>query len=375
MKKISLVIDSRVIKSSGIGVYLQELLPYILRTGNFHVSLLGRKQAVEETFRGNELNEAKIIECSAGIYSLREQAEIPLKVPPCDIFWSPHYNIPILPIRAKHRVVTIHDVYHLAYIHTLNLVEKLYARMVLPLAAVLSERVVTVSSFSKSEIVKYTGIKPKKIEVIHNGVDYLKFQDTKDNNVLNLSGSYLLYVGNVKPHKNIIGLISAFAMFHKSFPDVKLVIVGKKDNFIHGIQNLDVFIKNLEIDGHIVFTGFVESDALYSLYKNAYVFVFPSLYEGFGLPPIEAMASGVPVVASRSASIPEVCGDAAVYVDPHNPQDIAQGIIKVFRDDSLRNELIGKGYARAKCFPWQASAAKHVKLFEAINGNDNFLND
>ncbi len=366
--KISLVIDSRAIKNSGIGVYLQELLPYILRTESFQVSLLGNRQAIEEVYRGDELNKATIIECGAGIYSLREQAEFPLKVPPCDIFWSPHYNVPLLPVRAKHRVVTIHDVYHLAYMHTLKLVEKMYVRMVLPLAAVLSEKVITVSSFSKSEIVKYTGIRSEKIEVIYNGVDYLKFNDTKGVNTLNLSGRYLLYVGNVKPHKNIVGLINAFAIFHTSFPDVKLVIVGKKDNFIHGIQNLDAFIKSLGIDRHIVFTGFVESDALYSLYKNAQVFVFPSFYEGFGLPPVEAMATGVPVVASRSASIPEVCGDAAIYVDPNNPQDIAQGIIKIFRDDSFRNELIDKGYARAQCFPWQASAAKHVKLFEELYG-------
>lgn len=366
--KISLVIDSRAIKSSGIGVYLQELLPYILRTESFHVSLLGKRQTIEEVYRGDELKKATIIECTAGIYSLREQAELPLKVPPCDVFWSPHYNIPLLPIRAKHRAVTIHDVYHLAYMNTLKLVEKMYAGVVLPLAAVLSEKVITVSSFSKSEIIKYTGIRPEKIEVIHNGSDYLNIKDAKEIDTLNLSGRYLLYVGNVKPHKNIIGLINAFAIFHKSFPDVKLVIVGKKDNFIHGIQNLEVFIKNLGVDRHIVFTGFVESEALYSLYKNSHVFVFPSFYEGFGLPPVEAMASGIPVVASRSASIPEVCGDAAMYVDPNDPQDIAQGIIKVFRDDSLRNELIDKGYARAKCFPWQASAEKHVKLFEGLYG-------
>jgi len=370
MKKITLVIDSRAIQNSGIGVYLRRLLPYILEDGSYRVSLLGKKQAVQEACAASELEGSlegvTIIECGAGIYSLREQAEIPLKVPRCDIFWSPHYNIPILPIRARHRVVTVHDVYHLAYLHTLNRIERLYARTVISLAARLSEKVITVSAFSKSEIVKYTGIGPEKVEVIHNGVDSVGFQDAKSGDGAGPSGPYLLYVGNVKPHKNIIGLINAFAMVHKSLPDLKLVIAGKKDSFIHGIDNLDEYVANLGIDRQIVFTGFVEEDELYGLYKNARLFVFPSFYEGFGLPPLEAMASGVPVVASRTSSVPEVCGDAAMYVDPHDPQDIARGIIRVLREDSLRNELAGKGFARAACFSWKASAEKHMKIFEAL---------
>ncbi len=372
MKKISLVIDSRAIRNSGIGVYLRKLLPHIMESGSYRVSLLGKKQAMQETCAANEpevsLEGVAIIECGAGIYSVREQAEVPLKVPRCDVFWSPHYNIPLLPIRARHRVVTVHDVYHLAYLHTLSHIERLYARTVIPLAARLSEKVITVSAFSKSEIVKYTGIGPEKIEVIHNGVDSAGFRDTKrkSDDGASPSGPYLLYVGNVKPHKNVIGLIDAFAVVQKSLPDVKLVIVGKRDRFIHGIDNLDEYVTNLGIDRQIVFTGFVGDDELYGLYKNARVFVFPSFYEGFGLPPLEAMASGVPVVVSRTASLPEVCGDAAIYVDPHDPLDIARGIIRVLGEDSLRNELVGKGLVRAAGFSWKASAEKHMKIFEAL---------
>jgi glycosyltransferase involved in cell wall biosynthesis len=372
MKKISLVIDSRAIRNSGIGVYLQKLLPHILESGNYRISLLGKKQTVQEAFAANEpevsLEGITIIECGTGIYTLLEQAEIPLKVPQSDIFWSPHYNIPLLPIRARHRVVTIHDVYHLAYLHTLSRIERLYARTVIPLAARLSEKVITVSAFSKSEIVKYTGIGPEKIEVIHNGVDSAAFRDTKrkKDDGVSPSDPYLLYVGNVKPHKNVIGLINAFVTVRKSFPDVKLVIVGKRDHFIHGIDNLDEYVTSLGIDRQIVFTGFVGNDELCRLYKNARVFVFPSFYEGFGLPPLEAMASGVPVVVSRSASLPEVCGDAAMYVDPHNPQDIARGIIRVLREGLLINELVDKGLVRAAGFSWKASAEKHMKIFEAF---------
>lgn len=366
--RISLVIDSRAIQNSGIGVYLQKLLPYILKNPDFHVRLLGRKLEIEGILGENEINEAEFIECGAGTYSFREQAELPLKVPPCDIFWSPHYNIPIPPVRAKHRVVTIHDVYHLAYIHTLRLVEKMYAGIVLPLAARLSERVITVSSFSKGEIVRHTGVRPEKVEVIHNGVDYPEFRNAESDETMVPSGRYVLYVGNVKPHKNITGLIKAFAIFHRSFPNVKLAIVGKKDNFIHGIRNPDELITGLGIDQHIVFTGFVGDHVLHSLYKKAFAFVVPSFYEGFGLPPLEAMASGVPVIASRAASIPEVCGDAALYVNPHDPQDIAQAIARVFRDDSLREKLILRGRIRAQRFSWQASAAKHMKLFEELHG-------
>jgi glycosyltransferase involved in cell wall biosynthesis len=371
VNKISLTIDTRAIRNSGIGVYLQELLPYVLGSNRFHVSLLGAREVLEEILHKDELDRFDVIECNADIYSIKEQVEIPCKLPRCDIFWSPHYNIPILPVRANKRIVTIHDVYHLAYFKALNIVEKAYAGIVLPLAAHLSDEIITVSAFSKNEIVKYTRVRSEKIEVIHNGVDLRSFREAKADSAPLMRyqlENYILYVGNIKPHKNVTGLIKAFNIFHKSVPDVKLVIVGQKDKFINGINGLDESIRGLGLDEHVVFTGYVSPEDLHSLYKGAHLFVFPSFYEGFGLPPIEAMAAGIPVVASRAASIPEICGEAVIYVDPHNSEDIARGMLTACQDNELRNALVLKGLDRARAFPWKSSADKHIELFERVMG-------
>ncbi|MEA3223035.1 MAG: glycosyltransferase family 1 protein [Thermodesulfobacteriota bacterium] len=362
---IKLTIDVRAINNSGIGSYIKTLLPYLLHSEKFDICLLGNK----ETLYHAGFDDVHVVECRANIYSIKEQIEVPYNASGCEIFWSPHYNIPLLPVRAKKRVVTIHDVYHLAYIDRLKPLEKIYARVVLPMATWLSDKIITVSDFSKKEIVRYTHARPEKINVICNGVEFDRFNNAKANPDLlkrYLLTKYILYVGNVKPHKNIIGLIDAFAILHKMAHDIKLVIVGRKEQFITGIQGLDKYINKLGLEDHVVFTGVVDDNVLLSLYKGAIMFVFPSFYEGFGLPPIEAMASGTPVVASNAASIPEICGDAAVYVDPYNPGDIANGMIKVLEDSNLRDTLVKKGIEKAKAFTWESSASAHIKIFEEL---------
>lgn len=368
--KTSLVIDARVISGSGIGVYLRRLLPFILSHPGFSVRLLGRAAEIEEALGDSAPDRSGIIECGAAMYSVREQVQVPLKVPRCDIFWSPHYNVPLPPVRAGHRVVTIHDVYHLAYLHTLNPLEKIYARTVLPLAARLSERVITVSRFSRDEIVRHTGTRSDKVVVIHNGVDEPAPARADSDEPLVPAGRYLLYVGNVKPHKNVTGLIRAFALFHGQFPDVRLVVAGRKEGFVHGVEGLDGLITGLGLGGRVVFTGHVRDEVLSGLYARASALVFPSFYEGFGLPPLEAMAWGVPVVASRAASIPEICGDAALFADPHDREDFARALGRVFSDEGLRAELIRKGSERVKGFSWRTSAARHLELFEELSVAD-----
>ncbi len=362
-----LTIDARAIGNSGIGVYIKALLPRVLASKRFDVTLLGQG----DVLNSYGFSHVDRINCGVRIYSLREQVEIPLRVPGCDIFWSPHYNIPILPVRAKKRLVTIHDVYHLAHSHELKPVKRLYAWILLPLAARLSDRIITVSDFSRQEIVKYTHVKPGKIAVIKNGVDFERFSKAKVD--LAFLGRYdlkryMLYVGNVKPHKNITGLIEAFRILHNRFPGIKLVIAGEKEQFITGVKGLDHFIKARSLEEYIVFTGFVDDRYLPGLYKGAEIMVFPSLYEGFGLPPLEAMASGTPVVASMGSSIPEICGDAAIYADPYDPADMADAIARVLEDGDLRDNLIKKGLERSRGFTWVSSARAHIRLLEELAG-------
>jgi glycosyltransferase involved in cell wall biosynthesis len=186
-----------------------------------------------------------------------------------------------------------------------------------------------------------------------------------------LPNSFILFVGNVKPHKNIRGLMEAFKIVRQSgLAEMRLVIVGKKEGFITADRETFLMLDaDAELRQNIQFTGYVESEDLPALYNHAALFVFPSFYEGFGLPPLEAMACGCPVVASKAASIPEVCGDAAYYVDPSNVESIAQGISEVLTNRHLREGLTAKGRERIKRFSWEQAAQEHIRVLDEVITN------
>lgn len=367
----SLVIDARMVHSSGIGVYLKQLIPFLLPS--FQVTVLGRP----EEFNGLAwAPSVQVIPMEAGIYSIKEQIELASKIPSCDIFWSPQYNVPLLPIRAKKRLVTIHDTYHLAYRHTLPLAQKLYATAVMKVAVRLSDHVITVSNFSKTEIVKYTNCPPEKISVLYNGVDSVRFKadfpETGSKQLQEalpqLPENYLLYVGNVKPHKNLITLLKAYASLNPGLQtEYHLVIVGQKQGFITPDQEVFHFLeKHPSLAGKVHFTGFVPDALLPFLYNCASLSVFPSVYEGFGLPPLESMACGCPVVASSSASIPEVCGDAALYFQALDAEELRTHLETVLTDGRLRADLVKSGLKQSKEFTWEKSAAQHLSVLKEL---------
>lgn len=366
---IKICIDCRFINASGIGIYLQNLIPYLLEI--YEILLIGSNK---ELTRLKWTKDCKIIHLDNHIYSMKEQFELPLKVPDSDLFWSPHYNIPLLPIRAKKRLVTIHDVFHLAFLDQLSFKQKVYAKLMINLAVRLSDKIVTVSNFSKSEIIKFTNISENKIEVIYNGINKNSFKIIHDNSLVegvrtkyDLPKRFILYVGNVKPHKNLIRLLKAFKinLIQNGIKDYNLVIVGKKEGFITGDKGLFKMLEdNTNLKRKVLFTGYVENEDLPVIYNLASLFVFPSFYEGFGLPPLEAMACGCPVVVSNAASLPEVCGDAAYYIDPHDVESIAKGMCEVLTDDDLMRILIRKGLERVNIFSWERSAREHLRVFE-----------
>ncbi len=386
-------VDLRMLYASGIGTYLQNLFPGILSFHkNTEFNLLGRMQEIGQLSNvGSE--HITLINCNSPVYSLSEQLELFRKIPSeTDLFWSPHYNIPLLPVKAKKRIVTIHDVFHLAFFNQLTLTQKIYAKLVLNAAVRLSDRIITVSNFSKSEIIKYTGIDKDKITVIYNGIDMSLFRPITDKlnrpplsslnketatDIDNLRKKYrlpvefIIFVGNVKPHKNLMRLLEAYELLvKKEGIDRNLVIVGKKDEFITGDSKLIRFLENNSyLQEKVLFTGYVETAELPAIYNSASMLVFPSLYEGFGFPPLEAMACGCPAIVSNAASLPEVCGDAAYYVDPYSVESIAEGMNKVHSDGALREDLIQKGLERAGMFSWEESAKEHMNIFEEIITN------
>ncbi|MFN3403253.1 MAG: glycosyltransferase family 4 protein [Cytophagaceae bacterium] len=364
-------IDGRMLNASGIGTYIKNLLAHL--EGKFKITILGRGS---ELFTIINSRSVEVIEFNCNIYSLKEQLLFPFLIPPCDIFWSPHYNVPILPIRAKRRMVTIHDVFHLAFFDQLSMFQKLYSRFVLSQAANKSDSIITVSNFSKSEIGKYLNVKEDKIAVIHNGVDYKKFSCLSDSGKVeiskkyNLPARYLLFLGNVKPHKNLQTLINAFAYLkgqYSNVDDLHLVIVGKKKGFITGVNNIDDIINSKGLQHQVRFIESALDNELPYLFHLSQMLVFPSLYEGFGLPPLEAMAAGCPVIASHIPSVIEVCNDTALYFDPNDYICIAEKIHTLLENTSLRDELIEKGYQNVLKFSWKNSAMRHIELLQSLS--------
>lgn len=370
VKNISLCIDARMIKHSGIGVYLVNYINKLIDVKHISLTLLGNAKQIVEYISLDK--KVKIIDFEVPIYSVSEQFYLPFVVPKCDVFWSPHYNVPLFPLKASTRIVTIHDVYHLAHLDGLSYSQKVYAKLVMKMAVKISSKIFTVSKYSLNEIVHYTNADTKKITVIYSGVssevkatNYRPFTIFKDK--YKIPSIYILFVGNLKTNKNLINLLRAFGLIKNEFQDHELVIVGKKEGFINADNELS---KEIERDATIIdrvtFTGFVDSEDLPYLYKNAALFAFPSLYEGFGFPPLEAMANQCPVVASNSTSIPEVCGSAAYYVDPYKVEDIANALRIVLTNPILRSALIAAGNEQYQKFKWSDAVEQFVEAVDEL---------
>src|SRR6266540_2268577 len=292
-----IAIDARKLHDFGIGTYVQNLLRQLARLDADSDYVLFCRKEDREALDALGPNFRTIVD-SASPYSLREQISIPTRLTRerVDVYHSPHYVLPPL-VRCR-SVVTIHDCIHLMFPQYLpNRLAYGYAKTFMWWAAHRSARVLTVSEASKRDILHYFDIPEEKVTVIHNGLDERYRVPPPDAEVhrvrerFQLDERFVLYAGNVKPHKNVR------------------------------------------------FLGFVPDETLAALYRLAAVFVFPSLYEGFGFPPLEAMAAGTPVVASNLSSLPEVLGDAALLVDPYDANALADAIRRVLVDDALRCEL------------------------------------
>lgn len=216
----------------------------------------------------------------------------------------------------------------------------------------LSRRLLTVSEFSKARLSLHLGVKPEKVGVVHSAADHMRVQD-RDDQVLSKLGvapsRYLLAVGSANPTKNFARLIQAFSALPD--PDARLVVVGGSNSAVFAAN--DDAARN---DARIVRAGRLTDAELKSLYSQARVYVFPSVYEGFGLPPIEAMLCGCPVIASTAASIPEVCGPAAAYFDPLSLDSMREAMARALRDDAWLAELREAGHERAKLYTWRSAA-------------------
>jgi len=240
------------------------------------------------------------------------------------------------------------------------------------MAARKADRVLTVSEASKRDILHYTGVAADKVTVIPNGLD-ARFAAVPDAAAIDrvqqrfqLDHPFVLYVGNIKPHKNLERLIAAFAAARPDGPDgLKLVVIGDETSNYPSVRQA---VHRHRLDKHVRFFGFQPAPTLVIFYRLARAFVFPSLYEGFGLPPLEAMANLTPVVTSNVSSLPEVAGGAALLVDPYDVTSIADGIRRAVTDEPLRQALIARGSERARHFSWTKSAADTLAVYRHVLG-------
>jgi len=362
--------DARKLHDFGIGTYIRNVLRQLARLDcETEFVLLCRPDDVE-TLRQLGQNFRPVIE-TAGNYSIAEQLKVPLALrrEGVTLFHTPHYVLS--PLVACPSVATIHDCIHLMFPQYLpSRFALTYARTSISLAARRATRVITVSESSKRDILRFVDTTPDKIDVIYNAYDERFGEEPQEEAVVRvreryqLQGEFVLYAGNVKPHKNVERLIDAFHLVRQRGLDhLKLVVIGDEVSHYASLRRA---VHRYNLHRHVRFLGYMPEDTLAIMYRLAGVFVFPSLYEGFGLPPLEAMASGTPVVVSNVSSLPEVAGDAAVLVNPLDPVDIADGIMRVLTNDDLRRELRRRGLGRARQFSWEASARRVREIYAQV---------
>lgn len=294
-----------------------------------------------------------------------------LKQERIDLFHSLVYGIPfVCPCK---RVLTIHDLTPLIFP---EFVKKFRHRAVFRLnffSGKFADRIITASQHSKQDLIQYLKIPAHRISIIADGVNarYKNLQNMRFNEEIarryHIPGKFLLYVGGFDDNKNLPTLVTAFQQLlqKESIKDeyLFLVFVGTLNP---AAEILRKFVKTTDLEKRVIFTGFVPEDDLIALYNAAELFVFPSLYEGFGLPPLEAMACGTAVISSNASSLPEVVGDAAIQVNPHSPEELGQAILHVLSNPELRQQMEDKGLIRAKLFSWEETARQTLQVYEEI---------
>lgn len=354
----SLFIDIRMARHSGIGTYIRNVVGRIAGSlSSENITLLGdtRCAALFSSIKSHPFD--------ASIYSLREQI-LPLRmgVGRSDGYWCPHYNIPAL-LNAR-QIVTIHDTFHLAMPQfTGTVAKRAYASLLFQAVAARSDRIICVSRSTADELLRLTRVNANKLEVIHNGVDDFWFGGTQSASPV--AYPYFLFVGNVKPHKNLRRLLAAYRLVRQTLADHRLIIVGKKEGFITGDRES---LREAESLGDsVAFTGYIADEELRRYFKHAEALVFPSLYEGFGLPILEAMAANCPVVASDLKVHREIGGDVPLFCDPNSEDMIAAAMREVAALSAVsRAQISVAGVQHARSFTWDRCASETASVIEEV---------
>lgn len=364
----------------GLGRYTQKLIENLERVDDSNQYFIFLKRDGFRSYEPKNRNFKKVL-ADYHWYTFSEQLKFPklLKKYRLDLVHFPHFNVPLFYLGKF--VVTIHDLIliHFPTIRSSTLSPVLYwikflvYKIVIKSAVYRSNRIIAVSEFTKKDILEnYRSVPQEKIQVTYEACeDYCMLSPNKDDEILNRYGiikPYVVYVGNVYPHKNAESLAMAFKTINKKSQSdhkkekIGLVFIGSEDYFY---KRLKKFVEENNISD-ILFAGFVPDHELDIVFHNALAYARPSLYEGFELPPLEAMAKGVPVISSRHSCATEILGDSAYYFDALDIDDIAQAVRKIADDKGLRDNLIKKGYEQVKKYSWKRMARKTLEVYESI---------
>jgi glycosyltransferase involved in cell wall biosynthesis len=283
------------------------------------------------------------------------------------------FNYIVPPKVEGKKIVTVHDMVYKTFPETVRGRTRYMLETGLARSLKRADLVVTDSEFSRQEIIKYFRQAAHKIRVVPCGVDRSRFHPVENaariaetKQQLGISGEYFLYLGTLEPRKNLRRLVNAYAHFRKGKSEYpKLVLAGGK-----GWMNEDLMhdLKALQLENDVQLVSYVPDAHVCPLMAGALAFVFPSVYEGFGMPPLEAMACGVPVLTTHAASLPEVVGDSALIVDPYQPMEMADGLERLYRDAALRQQLKAAGLRRARMYSWENAAAILYNVYREALG-------
>ena len=373
MSRIRIAFDATSLQANkmGAGVYIFQLLCAlaVVDKNNFYYIFISPENI--ETLEINQSN-FNFIPVSLQNRIARiawEQTALPLQIInlKIDVLHSPHYTTPI--IKNCKSVVTFHDMTFYLFPEMHEKAKVILFKNMIQYSSLAANKIISVSQSTSTDMMKILDIDPTKICTVLSAANPKYFvQDTDHIEQVCSKYSleqkqYLLFVGALEPRKNIPLLIEAYSKLVEEFPNIPLVIVGKKGWMYQSIFEL---VESLNISDEVRFLGYVDEDDLVALYNGAKVFVYPSTYEGFGFPVLEAMQCGTPVITSNTSSLPELAGDSALLIDPNNVDDLLNKMRNLLVNDSLAMELSVKGLARASLFTWQNTAMQTLNVYQSL---------
>jgi glycosyltransferase involved in cell wall biosynthesis len=352
---VKIILDARKIEDYGIGVYAENLFQGIINSNQHRCRVLHLRGT-----RYLMAQEGTFIEVSFRNYDLREHLEIPLKIRKLKDFsyFSPHY---VFPLYIKNQLlVTVHDLIHFKFSHLFKPQLRVrIGRFFMHQVKKRAKMVFAVSQKTWDDLVEIFGFGEDRIKVIYNGLSDIFFQESRKASLFPFP--YVIYVGNLKPHKNLITLLRAFSMIRNTFPDLRLFLAGSIPD-----KDFMLNIKELGLEQRVLFRPYLQQTELIGLLDGAEFFIFPSFYEGFGFPPLEAMARKKAVISSPGGSLREILGESALYFKPDSCEELAEKMSILIENEELRKAFEEKGYAHSLSFRWDKTVKQYLTWLQKL---------